>query len=429
MLARISLIATLILAGELVFGLPFHTARFFRPTMLDVFEFTNTQLGDLFAVYGITAMLSYFPGGALADRFSARGLLTVSLLATGAGGLYMATIPGAAGMAVLYAYWGVTSIFLFWGALIRATRDWGGTQSQGKAFGILEAGRGVVAASVAFVAIAVFAWQMPEIVESASDEQRRWAFRQVILVYSLVTMLTAILTWFLIPVPEYRRTGHVNPLSGMAIVLQRPVVWAHAAVIVCAYCGYKGLDNYSLYAAQVLGMNEIDAARFATWGSYLRPVAAIAAGVIADRYDAARSIGVIFVVMLVSYSALSTLAPATSGTEIVVGNLLVTFFAVFALRGIYYALLEENGTPKLITGATVGLVSVVGYTPEIFFAPIGGRILDAAPGVEGHQNYFLFLAALSASGIAVIAWLLWLRSRGVESLWRLRPGAEIKPAA
>ncbi len=48
----------LIVAGEIVFGLPFHTARFFRPTLLEVFGFTNTQLGDLFAHYGETAMIS-----------------------------------------------------------------------------------------------------------------------------------------------------------------------------------------------------------------------------------------------------------------------------------------------------------------------------------------------------------------------------------
>ena len=81
----------LVVAGEVVFGLPFHTARFFRPTMLEVFGFTNTQLGDLFALYGVTAMLSYFPGGAIADHFSARGLLSASLVATAIGGLFMAT--------------------------------------------------------------------------------------------------------------------------------------------------------------------------------------------------------------------------------------------------------------------------------------------------------------------------------------------------
>ena len=132
-MSRYLYIAVLVVAGEMVFGLPFSTARFFRPTLLEVFGFTNTQLGDLFAVYGITAMLGYFPGGALADRFSARSLLTVSLVMTALGGLYMATIPGPTGMALLYGFWGITSIFLFWGALIRATREWGGETSQGKA--------------------------------------------------------------------------------------------------------------------------------------------------------------------------------------------------------------------------------------------------------------------------------------------------------
>ena len=130
----------LIVAGEIVFGLPFSTARYFRPTLLEVFGFTNTQLGDLFALYGVTAMIAYFPGGALADRFSARSLLASSLVATAVGGLYMATIPSALPMALLYGYWGFTTIFLFWGALIKATRDWGGSAKQGEAFGVLEGG-------------------------------------------------------------------------------------------------------------------------------------------------------------------------------------------------------------------------------------------------------------------------------------------------
>jgi len=85
-------------------------------------------------------------------------------------------------------------------------------------------------------------------------------------------------------------------------------------------------------------------------------------------------------------------------------------------------LLEENKTPLHVTGAVVGIVSLIGFTPEIFFAPIAGRILDAAPGVEGHQNYFLFLAGVMVAGVAVVAWLLWLRRQGVDKLWP----AEIK---
>jgi len=198
-------------------------------------------------------------------------------------------------------------------------------------------------------------------------------------------------------------------------VLQRPVIWAHAAVIVCAYCGYKGLDNYSLYAVQVLGMDEVRGAALSTWGSWIRPVAAVVAGVLADRFDAARSIGVAFGVLAVSWVVLGLSSADDVALNVVYLNLFVTFFAVFALRGIYFALLEENRTPPHLTGAAVGLVSLVGYTPEVFFAPITGRILDANPGVVGFRHYFLFLAGIAMVGTVVVLALLRLRARG--NLW------------
>jgi hypothetical protein len=37
MLSRFMLMLTLVFAGEIVFLLPFHTTRFFRPTMLEAF--------------------------------------------------------------------------------------------------------------------------------------------------------------------------------------------------------------------------------------------------------------------------------------------------------------------------------------------------------------------------------------------------------
>ena len=100
----------------MIYALPFHTQRFFRPTLLEAFNLTNTQLGDMFAVFGITAMVSYLFGGPFADRYSARSLIAVSLVLTAVGGAYMATFPGVWQMGALYGYWGVTTSFLFWAA-------------------------------------------------------------------------------------------------------------------------------------------------------------------------------------------------------------------------------------------------------------------------------------------------------------------------
>lgn len=144
--SRVAFMACLIVAGEAIFSLPFHIARFFRPTVLSVLGFSNTELGAAQAVYGVTAMLAYFPGGPLADRYEARKLLALSLAATAVGGIYFATFPPYRGMWLLFGYWGFTTILFFWAALIRATRQWGGTNEQGRAYGILDGGRGLLAA-------------------------------------------------------------------------------------------------------------------------------------------------------------------------------------------------------------------------------------------------------------------------------------------
>jgi hypothetical protein len=55
------------------------------------------------------------------------------------------------------------------------------------------------------------------------------------------------------------------------------------------------------------------------------------------------------------------------------------------------------------------MVSVIGFTPEIFMGPIAGRILDASPGVVGHLNLFAFLAGVAFVGMAVVVWLIRLQ--------------------
>lgn len=69
------------------------------------------------------------------------------------------------------------------------------------------------------------------------------------------------------------------------------------------------------------------------------------------------------------------------------------------MRGLYYALLEEGRIPWAVTGTAVGLVSVIGYLPDIYMARFMGYFYDTYPGITGHQYTFWMLAAFSAVGL------------------------------
>jgi nitrate/nitrite transporter NarK len=362
--------------------------------MLEVFGLSNTQLGDIFAVYGVVALLAYFPGGAIADRYSVRSLMTLSLVATALGGFYLATLPSLPMLHLLFAYWGLTSILLFWAALIKATRDWGGRHTQGLAFGVLDGGRGLVASVFATLAMLLLGTRLAH---TSSDSEGLVA---VVLFYSVITLLTAAILWFTLPRRQPRYAGTpAEKHASLRKVISEPSVWLQAGVVICAYCGYKSLDNYGIYAVEVLDMTPLESAALNTYASYARPVAAVAAGLWADRWRASGVVTVAFLCAAAAYSWLSMDAASAMPQVVLLGNILITFFAVYALRGIYFSLIEEAGLDRGITGRAVGLISVLGFTPDIFFAAVTGRILDANPGAIGFQHYFLLIALISTVGM------------------------------
>lgn len=395
------IIFSLIIAGETIFGIPFHIIRYFRPVLLDVFQLDNTQVGDAIALYGLTAMLCYFPSGVVADRYSARRLMVVSLISTATGGVWMTTIPGQKGLALLYGFWGISNILLFWSAMLRATRVWGGKLAQGRAFGLLDGGRGLVGAAAATIAVFFLSSYLPGDVESVNLTEKTLALKAVIWYYTALTVGAAVLVWFVIPDSKFVKSKQkLNGFDGILKVLRSRAAWLQAIIVVCAYCGYRGLDLYSLYAVEVLKMDDVSAARLMSNATYLRPVGAIVAGFLADRFTTIKTIVTAFVVLTGSYLFLYFISVDEISIAIILTNLFISILAVYALRGIYFALFEETKVPKKLTGTTVGLVSLVGFTPDIFFHSIAGRILDKNPGEIGFDKFFLFLISFALLGIA-----------------------------
>ncbi len=409
---RWTIILTLVFAGEMIFSLPFHLPRFYRATYLPAFGVNNTELGDAIAIYGIMAILAYFPGGILADRYSARKLITFSLLATSLGGFYLYTLPGLTGLAIVYGYWGVTTIFLFWAAMIKATREWGGHFDQGKAFGILEGGRGLVAAGGATLGVFLLSLYIPEGITVINNEERKAAIQSVIFLYSASNLGAAILVWMILPSRDKGFSPvRKNPFEGVIQVVRTPAVWLQALIVVFAYCGFKAIDYYGLYATEVLNMNELSAARFVSGTAYIRVVAPVLAGLLADRFSGTGVVAVLFALLTISFFLLSSLIPGEFITRFIFANLVIAIGSVYALRGVYFTLLEETHIKRNLTGTAVGIISVIGFTPDAFFNSLAGRIIDAKPGLEGFQSFYHMLFIFSIAGLVTTVITLRIRKK------------------
>ena len=389
-------LVALILAGEGIFFLPFVLARVFRPTFLKVFEITNLELGTAFSAYGIIAMLSYFFGGPLADRFQPGRLMAWALFLTSIGGLVLATIPTYPVFIAVYAFFGFTTIFLFWAGLIKATRIWGGDNYQGRAFGYLEGGRGASAALIGTLSVAIFSASSASILV----DDRTSSFQLVIVVTSIIVFGIGLLAWFTIP--QVDLTGIRQKLPGVSEVfgvLRIPAVWMQGIIVVCAYVGYKATDDFSLYANEVLSFNEVDSAKIGTLALWLRPVLAIMAGILADRFSGTRVISFAFLITMLC-SILIAAGLLESLVFIVLIVLMASLVGVYGIRGIYFALMEDVDIPLKATGVAVGVISVIGFLPDVFMSPLMGWLLDTNPGPVGHRLVFLVLALFSLMGMA-----------------------------
>jgi MFS transporter, GlpU family, inner membrane protein len=397
-------IILLILSGEAVFILPFVLARIFRPTYLEGFDINNLQLGTCFSVYGIVALFSYLFGGPLADKFHPRHLMSVSLILTAIGGVYLSTYPSYFNLKLLFGYWGFTTIFLFWAAMIKATRIWGGEKKQGIAFGFLDGGRGLVAAGFGSVGILIFSLFIDVDISETSLIERKEAFQHVIVFSSVIVSIIGILSfYFLKPLQVTetlnKKSSNILTVSNFKKIMKIPSVWLLMVIILCAYVGYKMTDVFSLYAKDVMHYDDIESATVGTSLLYMRPIIGVVIGLLADKTRA--SLWLIIGFFLTLITSLIFASGIISQQTILLFMLSIGLMAlgVYSARVLYFAAMEEGKIPLALTGTAVGFISIVGYTPDIFSGPMIGVLLDNSPGELGHQHVFLVLAGFTLVGL------------------------------
>ncbi|MGF6489022.1 sugar phosphate permease [Pseudomonas frederiksbergensis] len=82
-----------------------------------------------------------------------RKLIPIGLIGTGGLGLYLATFPPFSNLLIVFSLLAVCADCIFWPSLLKAIRNLGDDQEQGRLYGLLEGERGVIDALIAFFSL------------------------------------------------------------------------------------------------------------------------------------------------------------------------------------------------------------------------------------------------------------------------------------
>ncbi len=393
-------IAILLVAagGAIIYGLPYFRYDYYD-AYLEVYHLTNTQMGVFGSIFGIFGMISYLFGGYMADRFSIRKLLTISLVGTGLGG-FLHLLPLSFGALVcLYAFWGFTSLFAFWPACVKAVRVLSDSEDQGKAFGWFEGVRGIAAAIMAPLAVVIFQLGVKKLDDATG-------MKYIIIFYSVITIISGLLVFWKMKDENIEESEKLS-FKEIGKVLRLPAVWIIGIVTFCNYVFTLSLYYFTPYATGILGMTVTLGATLAAVKRFVSPISNVGGGYIADKVGTGNLLLVSFLAMAAGTLAILFLPLSTSSIIIFIILFLVIYFFYNVNYALTWAMMSEGNIPKQYSGTAAGIISTVGYLPEIFCSLLAGILIDGYPGVTGFRYYFAFLIVMLLLGAGVV--LVWKR--------------------
>ncbi len=372
-----------------MYSLPYLKSTFYDPMRLAL-GLDHQQLGNLLSVYGILATILYFFGGFVADKFSAKKLMSFSLISTGLLGFYFATFPSYTMLLVIFALWGITTIFTFWAASMKVIRMLGDESVQGKLFGLNEGLSGIAGVVVSFIGLYLF-----EIFADVTV-----GFKYVVWLYSGLSIICGVLIMFIIK--EKKVEGEKSAsFRELVSAVKMPKAWLIGLIIFSTYMVFSSLTYLSPYLSDVFKISMALISALSIIRTYaIKMGASPVAGFLVDKVGSSlKVLNVGFIAVAVCELIFLVLPRSESLVMVAVLNMVVLSIVLFGFRGIYFATVAESKIPIEKTGAVIGIASFIGFCPDAFFYTLVGGWID-----KGEQGYtYMFILCLVCAVIGFIA--------------------------
>ncbi|EIM2893439.1 TPA: MFS transporter [Escherichia coli] len=397
----------LILGGGTIFKLSSMKDVFYVPMQAD-WGLTNTQIGFGFTVYAAVQTIGLFSSLYIADRFSKKILLPAGLIGVGLCGAYLTTLPPFSGYLIAFGAMAFFGEVVYWPVLLKAVRLLGNRDEQGRMFGFLEAGRGVVDVLIASGALFVFV----QFGEGKAGMQAGLVY------YTLITIIVGIITYFIVDaddrtIPQNDEDVNKQIFKGIKNVVKSPNLWLASFCIFFVYSAYCGLTYFIPFLKDIYALPVALVGAYGIINQYgLKMVGGPAGGYLADKISHSPAIYLKWTFLISAVAMLLFIQLPHDSMNVYLGMTATLGFGaiIFSQRAIFFAPMDEIGTPREFAGSAMAFGCIIGYMPSMFAYTLYGSLLDNFSGIQGYNYVFSVMVAFSLLGF-ICATLLTRRMK------------------
>lgn len=417
-----------------LFALAFGYAAAYNPpyiryvlydSMIEAMGCTNVQLAFLTTFTYIIGYCNTIFGGWVADKFSTKKILVISLL----GNFPLVLLSNM----FVSTYWiqlvawggfGFTTGFAFWPAILKAVRVVGGSE-QSTTYGIFESAQGVIASIGNMIALALF----------ARFVDHEWGYRVAHMSMGVLCVIAAVLVAVFYkdgenaPEPTVEMTEEEKKkaeeekfhIRDTLTLLKNPGLWLVALTVAGVYGLYVCQTYMTPYFTGVLGAALTLAGFFAIMrDGGIKIISGPLGGTIAKKIGSPALLNA--VCLTICAGMIFIISRLQAGTPnivaIAIAFVLLNSFVLCMAKATMWATMDEAHLPLKVTGTAVVFVSMIGvkFTDSVL-PVVNGWLLDtfADDLHKAYGYYFTILICLALVGAAA-AFVLYLRSRKFKKL-------------
>ncbi|HFU0673646.1 TPA: MFS transporter [Escherichia coli] len=397
----------LILGGGTIFKLSSMKDVFYVPMQAD-WGLTNTQIGFGFTIYAAVQTIGLFSSLYIADRFSKKILLPAGLIGVGLCGAYLTTLPPFSGYLIAFGAMAFFGEVVYWPVLLKAVRLLGNRDEQGRMFGFLEAGRGVVDVLIASGALFVFV----QFGEGKAGMQAGLVY------YTLITIIVGIITYFIVDaddrtIPQNDEDVNKQIFKGIKNVVKSPNLWLASFCVFFVYSAYCGLTYFIPFLKDIYALPVALVGAYGIINQYgLKMVGGPVGGYLADKISHSPVIYLKWTFLISAVAMLLFIQLPHDSMNVYLGMTATLGFGaiIFSQRAIFFAPMDEIGTPREFAGSAMAFGCIIGYMPSMFAYTLYGSLLDNFSGIQGYNYVFSVMVAFSLLGF-ICATLLTRRMK------------------